>query len=54
MYISLLIQMTFSLEKAILWIEDLHFIKQYEVKNILKMDLFITNMQPFTSQDNNL
>ncbi len=37
-----------SLEKAILWIEDLHFSQKqpFEVKNIL-MDLFLTNTQLF-------
>lgn len=43
-------KMTVSLDKVILWIEDLCF-KQFEVKNVLMMDLFITNMQLFASQD---
>ncbi len=41
------------LEKAMLWIEDSYLIdpnKQwFEVKNILIIDVFITNMQLFTS-----
>ncbi len=42
---------TFSLETAILWIEDSYFSRrqQFEVKNIW-MDLFFLNMQHFTSQ----
>ncbi len=42
---------TFSLETAILWIEDSYFSRrqQFEVKNIW-MDLFFLNMQLFTSQ----
>ncbi len=50
-YIYLLIQtrQLFLMEKAILWIEDL----KTEVKNALKMDLFITDLQLFTSQDVN-
>ncbi len=42
-------EMTFSLEKAILWMEDLHF---FEVI-ILKMALLLTNTQLFTSQNVN-
>ncbi len=39
--------MTFSLEKAILWIEDSYFNQKqwFKVKNVLMMELFITNMQ---------
>ncbi len=48
-------EMTFSLEEVILWIMDLYFSwKQWsKVKNILMMDLFLTSMQLFTSQDVN-
>ncbi len=47
-------KMTFSLEISILWIEDSHFIwkQQFEVKNVLMMDLFLTN-KLFTLQDVN-
>ncbi len=37
-------EITFSLEKAILWIEDLR------LKNVLMMDLFLTKTQLFISQ----
>ncbi len=39
--------MACSLEKAILWIEDLYFSKtqQFEVKYVLMMHLFLTDMQ---------
>ncbi len=50
-----LIQITFLLEGAILWIEDMHFSRkqQIEIKNTLMMDLILTNTQLFTSQDIN-
>ncbi len=46
---------TFSLEKAILWIEDSYFSQKqrFEVKWVLMMDLYLTNMQIFTSHDVN-
>ncbi len=39
-------EMTFLLEKAILWVEDVYFSQKqwFEVKNNLRMDLFLTNM----------
>ncbi len=40
---------TFSLKKVILWIAE----SKFEVKNVLMMDLFLTNIQFFTSQDAN-
>ncbi len=43
---------TFSLEKAVLWIEDSYFAGS-NIKNVLLMDLFLTNTQLFTSQDVN-
>ncbi len=48
-------EMTFSLEKAILRIEDYYFSHkwQFEVKSVLMMDLLLTNMQLYTSQDIN-
>ncbi len=51
MHISLLIQMR-GLEKAILWIESsiLAGSNGFEVKNILMVDLFLTNSQLFSSQ----
>ncbi len=44
--------MTFSLENAILWIEDLYFSRKqpFKNKNDLMMELFITNQQLFASQ----
>ncbi len=41
---------TFSLEKAMLWIQDSYFSwkQQFGVKNILMMGLFLTNIQLFT------
>ncbi len=57
MHITLLIQtrLFFTLEEAILCLEDSYFTQtqQFEVKNILIMNLFITNMQLFSSQDVN-
>ncbi len=43
-------EMTFSLEKAILWIEDSHFSQKqrFKVKRVLMMDLFITNIWSFS------
>ncbi len=40
-------QTTFSLEVALLWIMDSYFGQKshFEVKNVLMMDLFLTNMQ---------
>ncbi len=35
--------MTFSLEKALLWIEDSYFSRKFEVESVLMMDLFLTN-----------
>ncbi len=46
-------KVTFSLEKAILWIEDLYFSWKQLVQNILIMDLFLANMQLFALQDIN-
>ncbi len=45
----------FTLEEAILCLEDSYFTQtqQFEVKNILIMNLFITNMQLFSSQNVN-
>ncbi len=45
-HISLLIQHNFSLKKAILCIEE----RWSEIKTVLNRDLFISNMQLFTSQ----
>ncbi len=45
-HISLLIQHDFSLKKAILCIEE----RWSEIKTVLNRDLFISNMQLFTSQ----
>ncbi len=44
-----------TLAEALLWIMDIYFSwKQlFEVRNILMMDLFLTNMQLFASQDAN-
>ncbi len=44
-----------SLEEVLLWIMDSYFIQkqQFEIKNILMMDLFLTNMQILASQDVN-
>ncbi len=57
MPISLLIQarQLFSLQKAILWMEDSYFKQkqQFQVKKFLIMDLFLTNTKLFTSQDIN-
>ncbi len=48
-------KITFSLNKAILWIVDLYFSQKHwsEVKIHFKMHLFLTNMQIFISQDVN-
>ncbi len=45
-------KITFSLEKAILRIEDMYFSSGFQTKNVLIV-LFITNMQLFSSQDVN-
>ncbi len=39
-------KLTFSLEKAVFWMENSYFSQkqQFEVKNVLMIDLFITNM----------
>ncbi len=55
-YFSLdLDEITFSLEEAHLWTEDSHFSQkhQFELKNVLMIDLFLTNTHLFTSQDGN-
>ncbi len=46
---------TFSMEKVILWLEHSHFSQnqKFEVKNVLIMDLFVTNTQLFALQDVN-
>ncbi len=46
---------TFQLEEALLWIMDSYFGQKwrFEVKNILMMDLFLTNTQLLSSQDVN-
>ncbi len=51
-HISLLIQMRWLLEEVLLWT---HFSQKqrFDVKMSLMMDLFLTNMQPFASQDVN-
>ncbi len=43
---------TFSLEEVLLWIMESYFDQKqwFEVKNILMMDLFLTNTELFTSQ----
>ncbi len=48
-------EMTFSLEKKILWIEDSYLVRNngLTVKNVLMMDLFLTNIQLLSSQDVN-
>ncbi len=53
MVLDLCIFLTFALEKAILCIKNWNFSwkEQFEVKNVLMMDLFLTNMQLFASQD---
>ncbi len=52
-HISLLIQMRqlFYWEKVALWIEDYFSQKQFEVKNVLMFDLFLTNMQLLSHVD---
>ncbi len=44
---------TFSLEEALLWIMNSYFAQKqwFEAKNILMMDLFLTNTQLLSSQD---
>ncbi len=52
-HISLLIQMRqlFYWEKEALWIKDYFSQKQFEVKNILMFDLFLTNMRLLSNVD---
>ncbi len=56
-HISVLIQteITFSTEKAILWIEDSYFSRKqwFEFTDILMVDLFLINTHLFTSEDIN-
>ncbi len=46
-------QTTISLEKAIIWTLVLAGSNDLKLKNVLMMDLFLTNMQLFTSKDIN-
>ncbi len=34
---------TSLLEEALLWIMDLYFVQKFEIKNLFKMNLFLTN-----------
>ncbi len=44
---------TFSQDKLVLWIEDSYFSwkQQFEVKNVLMINLLITNIHFFASQE---